>query len=124
MRFVPLQERDQQELQAVHRARERVVKARTALVHAIRELLGPYGLLPQRVTTSAARSWWLGQLVARGDKAWGAGANQRTRVAWTLLQTGERSQQGARRQAQGPSAKRRPMLSAKPAYSGSALATG
>ena len=38
MRFVPIKERDQQDLQALHRARERVVKARTALVNAMRGL--------------------------------------------------------------------------------------
>jgi transposase len=32
-RFVPLKEVDQQALQALHRARERVVTARTALVN-------------------------------------------------------------------------------------------
>jgi transposase len=50
-RFVPLKEVEQQDLQALHRARERVVKARTALVHAIRGLLGEYGIvLPQSGT--------------------------------------------------------------------------
>ena len=38
MRFVPMKEVDQQDLQAFHRARERVVKARTALVNDIRGL--------------------------------------------------------------------------------------
>jgi transposase len=38
MRFVPLKEREQQDLQALPRARERVVKARTALVNEIRGL--------------------------------------------------------------------------------------
>jgi transposase len=51
MRFVPIKEVDQQDLQALHRARERVVKARTALVNEIRGLLGEYGIiLPQSVT--------------------------------------------------------------------------
>src|SRR5215217_7338356 len=51
MRFVPIKEIDQQDLQALHRARERVVKARTALVNEIRGLLGEYGIvLPQSVT--------------------------------------------------------------------------
>jgi transposase len=40
MRFVPIKEVEQQDLQALHRARERVVKARTALVNEIRGLLG------------------------------------------------------------------------------------
>jgi transposase len=38
MRLVPIKEIDQQDLQALHRARERVVKARTALVNEIRGL--------------------------------------------------------------------------------------
>lgn len=51
MRFVPVKEAAQQDLQAFHRARERVVKARTALVNEIRGLLGEYGIvLPQSVT--------------------------------------------------------------------------
>jgi len=50
MRFVPIKEVDQQELQSLHRARERVVKARTALVNEIRGLLAEYGIvLPQSV---------------------------------------------------------------------------
>src|SRR5215217_2372369 len=51
MRFVPVKEIDQQDLQALHRARERVVKARTALVNEIRGLLAEYGIvLPPSVT--------------------------------------------------------------------------
>jgi transposase len=38
MRFGPIKEIDQQDLQALHRARERVVKARTALVNEMRGL--------------------------------------------------------------------------------------
>ena len=52
MRFVPIKEVDQQDLQSLHRARERVVKARTALVNEIRGLGSEYGIvLPQGVTT-------------------------------------------------------------------------
>src|SRR4029453_15249763 len=51
MRFVPIKEIEQQDLQALHRARERVVKARTALVNEIRGLLAEYGIvLPPSVT--------------------------------------------------------------------------
>ena len=51
MRFVPIKEIGQQDLQSLHRARERVVKARTALVNEIRGLLAEYGIvLPQSVT--------------------------------------------------------------------------
>jgi transposase len=51
MRFVPIKEVEQQDLQSLHRARERVVKARTALVNEIRGLGSEYGIvLPQGVT--------------------------------------------------------------------------
>jgi transposase len=51
MRFVPIKEIEHQDLQALHRARDRVVKARTALVNEIRGLLAEYGIvLPQSVT--------------------------------------------------------------------------
>jgi|SRR5882724_7138278 transposase len=39
MRFVPIKERTQHDLQAFHRVRERLVKARTALIHEICGLL-------------------------------------------------------------------------------------
>jgi transposase len=48
MRFVPVKQLEQQDLQALHRVRERLIKARTALVNEIRGLLGEYGMvLPQ-----------------------------------------------------------------------------
>jgi Transposase len=48
MRFVPVKRVEQQDLQALHRIRERLIKARTALVHEIRGLLNEYGMvLPQ-----------------------------------------------------------------------------
>jgi transposase len=51
MRFVPIKEVEQRDLQALHRARERVIKARTALVNEIRGLWGEYGMvLPHSVT--------------------------------------------------------------------------
>jgi transposase len=50
MRFVPIKRVEQQDLQALHRVRERLMKARTALVDEIRGLLSEYGIvLPQRV---------------------------------------------------------------------------
>ena len=45
MRFVPIKEVAQQDLQSLHRARERVVKARTALVNEIRRLGMEYGIV-------------------------------------------------------------------------------
>jgi transposase len=48
MRFVPIKQVEQQDLQALHRVRERLIKARTALVNEIRGLLSEYGIgLPQ-----------------------------------------------------------------------------
>jgi len=45
MRFVTIKEVAQQDLQALHRIRERLVKARTALIHEMRGLLGEYGIV-------------------------------------------------------------------------------
>ena len=48
MRFVPSKQVEQQDLQVLHRVRERLVKARTALVNEIRGLLSEDGIvLPQ-----------------------------------------------------------------------------
>jgi transposase len=48
MRFVPVKSTEQQDLQSLHRTRDRVVCARTALINHIRGLLGEYGvILPQ-----------------------------------------------------------------------------
>ncbi|MGH8071894.1 MAG: IS110 family transposase [Candidatus Entotheonellia bacterium] len=48
MRYVPIKQVEQQDLQALHRVRERLIKARTALVNEIRGLLSEYGIvLPQ-----------------------------------------------------------------------------
>ena len=45
MRFVPIKSVDQQDMQALHRIRERPIKARTALVNQMRGLLAAYGLV-------------------------------------------------------------------------------
>jgi transposase len=53
MRFVPIKQLEQQDLQALHRVRERLIKARTALVNEIRGLLSEYGVIcptPQKGT--------------------------------------------------------------------------
>ena len=51
MRVVPMKRVEQQDLQALHRVRERLMKARTALVNEIRGLLSEYGIiLPQGLT--------------------------------------------------------------------------
>jgi transposase len=51
MRFVPIKRVEPQDLQALHRVRERLIKARTALVNEIRGLLHEDGIiLPQGIT--------------------------------------------------------------------------
>jgi transposase len=51
MRFVPIKRVEQQDLQALHRVRGRLIKARTASVNEIRGLLHEYGIvLPQGLT--------------------------------------------------------------------------
>ncbi|WP_435275279.1 IS110 family transposase [Psychrobium sp. nBUS_13] len=45
MRFVPLKSLEQQDIQMVHRVRERLMKNRTALSNQIRGLLAEYGLV-------------------------------------------------------------------------------
>ena len=50
IRFVSIKSVEQQDLQALHRIRERQIKARTALVNQIRGLLAEYGIvIPQGV---------------------------------------------------------------------------
>jgi transposase len=51
MCFVPIKQPEQQDLQALHRVWERLVKARTALANEIRRLLSEYSIvLPQGIT--------------------------------------------------------------------------
>lgn len=45
MRFVPIKTIDQQDLQSIHRIRQRLVVARTSLACEIRGLLGEYGIV-------------------------------------------------------------------------------
>jgi transposase len=48
MRFVPVKSTDQQDLQSLHRARDRLIRQRTALINHTRGLLAEYGIvLPQ-----------------------------------------------------------------------------
>ena len=44
MRFVPVKSLDRQDIQSIHRIRERLVRARTALANEIRGFLGEYGI--------------------------------------------------------------------------------
>jgi transposase len=45
MRFVPIKSIEQQDIQNLHRQRERIKKARTALVNQVRGLLAEYGIV-------------------------------------------------------------------------------
>lgn len=56
MRFVPMKSIEQQDMQAVHRVRERLVQARTALVNEVRGLLAEYGIVIGRTGVAAVRS--------------------------------------------------------------------
>lgn len=48
MRYVPVKSAPQQALQAMHRIRSRLVRARTALCNEVRGLLGEFGLIASR----------------------------------------------------------------------------
>lgn len=51
MRYVALKSKDQQDIQAIHRIRDELIKRRTALVNQIRGLVAEYGLVaPQSVS--------------------------------------------------------------------------
>src|SRR5919198_4293039 len=45
MRFVPSKDVDQQDIQALHRVRERLIGERTALINAVHGLLNEYGIV-------------------------------------------------------------------------------
>src|SRR5499427_765477 len=56
MRFVPVKSVDQQDLQALHRVRERLMKVRTALINETRGLLHEDGIIvPQGAATYSLR---------------------------------------------------------------------
>jgi transposase len=48
MRFVPIKEVEHQDSQALHRARQLLIKQRTALCHQVRGLLSAYGIVVAR----------------------------------------------------------------------------
>jgi len=67
MRFVPVKSVDQQDLQALHRVRERLMKARTALINETRGLLHEDGIIvPQGA--SAFRQHVLAKLATEDAK--------------------------------------------------------
>lgn len=55
MRFVSIKTEDQQDMQAIHRVRDRLVKARTALVNEVRGLLAEYGIVIAHTGIPATR---------------------------------------------------------------------
>ncbi len=55
MRFVPVKGAAQQDLQALHRVREQLLKSRTALVNQVRGLLGEHGIIAPRGIARARR---------------------------------------------------------------------
>lgn len=55
MRFVPIKSIEQQDIQNIHRQRERLKKERTALVNQIRGLLAEYGVIINRGIASVRK---------------------------------------------------------------------
>ena len=67
MRFVPIKDVHQQDIQALHRVRERLIGARTALINEMRGLLAEYGIvLPKG--RQAFRRAVIAKLEAEQDK--------------------------------------------------------
>jgi len=67
MRLVPIKDVDQQAIQALHRVRERLMGAQTALVNEVHGLLNEYGIvLPKGV--SQCRQAVVGKLESEKDK--------------------------------------------------------
>jgi transposase len=67
MRFVPTKDVAQQDIQALHRVRERLMGERTALVHAVHGLMHEYGIvMPKGV--AKFRQAVVGKLEAEKDK--------------------------------------------------------
>ncbi|MBC8951257.1 hypothetical protein [Xenorhabdus sp. TS4] len=50
MRYVPEKTREQQDIQSLHRVRQRLMKNRTALINQIRGLRLEYGIAPKALT--------------------------------------------------------------------------
>ncbi len=67
MRFVPIKDVDQQDIQALHRVRERLISERTALVHEVHGLLHAYGMvIPKGV--AKCRQAVVGKLESEKDQ--------------------------------------------------------
>ena len=57
MRFVPTKEVHQQDIQALHRVRERLIGARKALVNEVHGLLNEYASLFPKACQSSGKQW-------------------------------------------------------------------
>jgi len=79
MRFVPIKTPEQQDMQAEHRARQLLVKQRTALVNQIRGLLGEYGIVIAQGMTAARKR--LPEILEDADN----GLNPSVRVLFARL---------------------------------------
>lgn len=55
MRFVPIKSVEQQDIQNIHRQRERIKKERTALVNQVRGLLAEYGIVINKGITAVRK---------------------------------------------------------------------
>lgn len=67
MRFVPIKTEEQQDVQCIHRVRERLIKNRTALVNEMRGLLAEYGVVaPKGITKIRAL---LSEIIGDDDNA-------------------------------------------------------
>jgi transposase len=76
MRFVPVKSVAQQDLQALHRVRSELVRARTAKANQIRGLLGEYGIVLAQGMTQLRRA--LPQLLDEADEGQALSAPMRT----------------------------------------------
>jgi transposase len=67
MRFVPVKDVDQQEIQALHRVRERLIGERTALVNEVHGLRHEYGMVIAK-GVAKFRQAVVGKLESEKDK--------------------------------------------------------
>ena len=81
MRFVPIKDVDQQDIQALHRVRERLMGERTALVNEVHGLMHEYGIvIPKGVPKF--RQVVVGKLESEKDKLTALGQE----LFWKLLE--------------------------------------
>lgn len=84
MRFISSKTVEQEDLQAIHRIRSRLIQERTALVNQIRGLLMEYGIKEDN------RSEWINKIKEKrgANKAAVALANKNARIIWSILAKG------------------------------------